>query len=67
MENNIDNLKRALNDLEVMNIDAIEAATNIHVLLSKKGYSLFWGTNTDGESYLEWYNDKNHSITLNIF
>jgi|688.fasta_scaffold614368_2 hypothetical protein len=58
-------LSQALSDLEVDSPDFKLKAENLCELLV--GYSLFWGTNNDGEPYIEWYNGKDHCITLTYF
>jgi hypothetical protein len=58
-------LERALQNLDVDSYDFELQAKRLNELLV--GYSLFWGTNADGEPYIEWYNSNNHSITLTYF
>lgn len=60
--NDASRLSQALSDLGVDSPDFKLKAENLSELLV--GYSLFWGTNNDGEPYIEWYNNNNHSITL---
>lgn len=58
-------LTRALQNLDVDSFDFEQRAKQLNDVLV--GYSLFWGTNADGEPYIEWYNGNNHSITLTYF
>jgi len=58
-------LEQAFADLEVESIDFQLRARELNDLFV--GYSLFWGTNTDGEPYIEWLSESNHSITLTHF
>jgi len=58
-------LEQALKDLEIDSHDFELRAEQLNDLLV--GYSLFWGTNTDGEPYIEWLSESNHSITLTHF
>jgi hypothetical protein len=58
-------LQQALDDIDADSYDFELAAHKLNNLLV--GYSLFWGTNSDGEVYLEWYNDGHHAVTLTYF
>ena len=59
-------LEWALRDLDVDSYDFELQAKQLNELFLV-GYSLFWGTNADGEPYIEWYNSNNHAITLTYF
>ena len=59
-------LEQAFADLEIDSYDFELRARELNDLLV--GYSMFWGTNDNGEAYIEWHNDlPNHSITLTHF
>lgn len=59
-------IEQAFQDLEVDSYDFELKARQLNDLLV--GYALFWGTNDNGEPYIEWFNDtNNHSITLTSF
>ena len=58
-------IDQALEDLNIETSDFSTRARELSYMLV--GYSLFWGTNDNGEAYIEWYDDKNHSIALTRF
>lgn len=59
-------IDQTLEDLQTDSYDFELKARELNDLLV--GYSLFWGTNDNGEAYIEWCNDlSNHSIILTSF